>query len=120
MVDNLNADEVDGYDASAFPLLAGRAGGQVLYGGTGAGDDLTLHSTSHGTKGIIYFGASALYDQGAFTQSPLSSDPGDPAAGSWTWWCSDGTDSFGAGDVIAKINVGAVVKTIRLISYSAH
>lgn len=32
---------------------AGRAGGQHLRGGTGSGDDLTLESTSHGTKGSV-------------------------------------------------------------------
>ncbi|GAF71456.1 unnamed protein product, partial [marine sediment metagenome] len=28
-----------------------------------SGDDLTLHSTSHGTKGTIFFGANSAYDQ---------------------------------------------------------
>ena len=36
-----------------YLLLAGRSGGQEAYGGTDAGDDLTLHSTSHATKGSI-------------------------------------------------------------------
>lgn len=39
-----------------YALLAGRAGGQTLIGGTGAGDDLTLSSTSHATKGTIFMG----------------------------------------------------------------
>jgi len=34
--------------------LAGRSGGQVLYGGTDANDDLTLEPTSHGTKTTAY------------------------------------------------------------------
>jgi len=34
-------------------LLAGRAGGQTLVGGTGSGDDLIIRSTSHATKGDI-------------------------------------------------------------------
>lgn len=63
VVTNLNADLLDGSEGSAFALLAGRAGGQVLYGGTGSGDDLTLHSTSHATKGTIFFGANSGYDQ---------------------------------------------------------
>ena len=73
----LDADKLDGSHASAFAaavhthddryyteteigtllggyaLLAGRAGGQTLYGGTGSGDDLTLGSTSHATKGDV-------------------------------------------------------------------
>lgn len=50
-------------DHTQYALLAGRTGGQVLYGGTDAGDDLTLHSTSHATKGTIFFGANSGYDQ---------------------------------------------------------
>jgi len=38
-----------------FWLLAGRPGGQVGIGGTGAGDDATLQSTSHATKGDLIF-----------------------------------------------------------------
>ena len=37
---------------------AGLSGGQTLIGGTDNGDDLTLQSTSHGTKGYVYFGAA--------------------------------------------------------------
>jgi hypothetical protein len=38
-------------DHAQYALLAGRSGGQTLIGGTGAGDDLTLQTTSNGTKG---------------------------------------------------------------------
>ncbi len=38
-----------------YALLAGRSGGQVLIGGTGSGENLTLQSTSHDSKGKIYF-----------------------------------------------------------------
>ena len=51
LVSNLNADLLDGSHAAAFALLAGRSGGQTLIGGTDSGDDLTLQTTSHGTKG---------------------------------------------------------------------
>ncbi len=40
-------------NAADYPLLLGRAGGQVLYGGTASGDDLILHSTSNATKGSV-------------------------------------------------------------------
>jgi hypothetical protein len=43
-------------DTSQLALLPGRASGQTLIGGTGAGDDLTLRSTAHATKGIIVIG----------------------------------------------------------------
>lgn len=40
-------------DHTQYALLAGRSGGQVLTGGTGSGDDLTLRSTTNATKGDI-------------------------------------------------------------------
>lgn len=40
-------------DHTQYALLAGRAGGQTLYGGTGAGDNLVLISTSHATAGQV-------------------------------------------------------------------
>lgn len=45
---------------SAYALLAGRAGGQTLYGGTASGESLTLNSTSHATKGYILLGTGGL------------------------------------------------------------
>src|SRR5574343_542459 len=38
-------------DHTQYALLNGRSGGQVLIGGTGAGDDLTLQTTSNAVKG---------------------------------------------------------------------
>lgn len=48
-----------------FPLGfegSGRSGGQTITGGIASGDDLTLRSTSNGTKGDIIFGTSK-YDE---------------------------------------------------------
>lgn len=45
-----------------FARLAGLAGGQTLTGGTAAGENLTLLSTSNATKGAVIFGASSEYD----------------------------------------------------------
>lgn len=42
---------------SGYALLAGRSGGQTLTGGTAASENLTLSSTSHGTKGYILMGS---------------------------------------------------------------
>ena len=50
-------------DHTQYALLAGRSGGQTLKGGTGSGDDLTLSSTDHATKGSIFFGANAVYNE---------------------------------------------------------
>lgn len=77
---------------AGYALLAGRAGGQTLKGGTASGENLTLQSTSHATKGRINLGASyyeesvnlhrvvgslEVSDAGEFTPSP-----GGIAAGS--------------------------------------
>lgn len=40
-------------DHTQYMLLAGRAGGQSLVGGTAASNNITLESTSHGTKGRV-------------------------------------------------------------------
>lgn len=42
-----------GDDHTQYALLAGRAGGQTLIGGTAASNNLTLQSTSNATKGAI-------------------------------------------------------------------
>ncbi len=43
-------------------LLSGRSGGQILNGGIATGENLTLVSTAHATKGKILFGTSG-YDE---------------------------------------------------------
>lgn len=40
-------------DHTQYALLAGRAGGQSLYGGINSGDNLVLYSTAHATPGQI-------------------------------------------------------------------
>jgi len=53
-----------------FAMLAGRSGGQALYGSALASEDLTLSSTSHATKGTLWWGSNfkplvdATYDIG--------------------------------------------------------
>jgi hypothetical protein len=47
-------------DHTQYALLAGRSGGQVLTGGTAAGNDIQLLSTSNGTKGQIYLGSNTV------------------------------------------------------------
>jgi hypothetical protein len=41
-------------DHAQYALLAGRAGGQTLKGGTASGEVLTLQSTAHATRGYVY------------------------------------------------------------------
>jgi len=47
-------------DHTQYALLAGRAGGQVIAGGTGAAETMTVNSTTHATKGSVSFGAGTL------------------------------------------------------------
>jgi hypothetical protein len=60
-----DAATLDGLDSTAFAILAGQAGGQTLIGGTASGNNLTLRSTSHATKGKIFFGlaGTTVYDE---------------------------------------------------------
>lgn len=63
------------YCDTLYPASAGKSGGQTVCGGTGSGDNLSLVSTSHGTKGLIGLGSNAAYDQandrlGIGTQAP--------------------------------------------------
>lgn len=50
-------------DHSQYALLAGRSGGQTLYGGTAASNGLKLYSTSNATKGIVNIGDTIYVDQ---------------------------------------------------------
>jgi len=49
----LNAASLLDDDHTQYALLAGRSGGQTLYGGTDAGDNLVLISTSNATAGQV-------------------------------------------------------------------
>lgn len=53
-------------DHSQYALLAGRSGGQVLYGGTGIGDDIWLMSTTNATKGYVIIGTAAYFTTDTF------------------------------------------------------
>lgn len=47
-------------DHTQYLFLSGRAGGQIAIGGTNNGDNLSLRSTSGGTKGKIIFGTAGI------------------------------------------------------------
>jgi hypothetical protein len=50
----LNGTSLADDDHTQYALLAGRAGGQTLYGGTDANDDITIHGTSNATRATSY------------------------------------------------------------------
>ena len=47
-----------------------------------------------------------------------SSDPADPSDGEGAMWLSDGTGTGDEGDVLIKITVGEVTKTVVLVDFS--
>jgi len=93
---------------------------QRIVGRITAGVITALTAAQVNTLLATFLADGSVEMTGALTQQPLSADPGDPDAGNWTFWISDGTDSFEAGDVCVKINVLGTTKTFRLIDYSAH
>ena len=80
-----------------FALLAGRAGGQSLIGGTASGENLDLESTSNATKGFIQFKDGLR----PFTNASFS--------GSWS-----GTDIGGASNRIRDVFSAGEFKGFRL------
>lgn len=48
-------------DHVIYALLAGRAGGQIVRGGTAASENLTLQSTAHATKGNVVIASSTTF-----------------------------------------------------------
>jgi len=73
-----SSDEADRtvlYGFTHFITSVGKPGGQTINGGQAAGEDLTLSSTAHATKGKVKLGTASAYDQvndrlGVGTQSP--------------------------------------------------
>ena len=124
-----------------FVLLAGRAGGQTIQGGTLASQNLTLESTAHATKGNIYFKDSLF----PFTNASYSTQWDGEDFGSTINYLRDiyskgqhfglrlenlGADPspsvqnigrvfYNTAEGIAKLDTGTAIKTIGNKSYSA-
>lgn len=84
-----------------FAMLAGRAGGQTLQGGTAASENLTLESTSHATKGDVFTKDDFL----PFTNASYS--------GSWS-----GTDLGDATHYFRDLYTKGELKGARLENYT--
>ena len=85
-----------------FALLAGRAGGQSLVGGTAASEELTLESTAHATKGLVKTKDTFV----PFTNASYS--------GSWS-----GTDLGGASNYFRDLYTKGEAKGLRLENYTS-
>jgi hypothetical protein len=72
--------ELDGLtddDHTIYVLLAGRAGGQSVVGGTASGENLDLSSTAHATKGLTRIGgATGLVIDEANLRVGIGATPG--------------------------------------------
>ena len=49
-------------DHTQYALLAGRSGGQTLAGGDAAGEDFTIKSTGHATRGSTFIGGPSQFE----------------------------------------------------------
>ena len=113
---------------TAYALLAGRAGGQTLSGGSAASESLTLQSTNHATKGYILLGTGGLVGvnksvplaqahvqaNAAGTRGLIVQTAASPTANAQEW-----QDSTGA--VVASIGTagGAFFPSVALTSNGA-
>jgi hypothetical protein len=103
-------------DTGIFLLLAGRAGGQVANGGTGAGDDLILESTSHATKGDVIIQPNGG-NFGVGVLSPATKFHVRDAAASLQTIFETTGGSFA--NVLTRYNVGGTVVVCQITATSA-
>lgn len=85
-----------------FSLLAGRAGGQTLQGGTASGEHLVLESTAHATKGFVKTKDSLV----PFTNASYS--------GGWS-----GTDLGGSSNFYKDLYMKGEAKGFRVENYTS-
>jgi len=88
-------------DHPQYALLAGRAGGQTLYGGTAAGEHLVLDSTANASKGYIKFSSVPVPTTNA------------SFAGSWS-----GTDIGGSSNYFRDVYTKGEFKGFRLENFT--
>lgn len=87
---NLSAD-----DHTQYAKLAGRASSQTLIGGTGASENLTLESTSNGTKGsVIIAGGSKLSFPSNSQTTTFIGSPSASASVNYVLPAADGSSNY--------------------------
>jgi len=118
-VGNFDANTILKADSNNTPVALTIAE-QRIVGRITAGVITALTAAQVNTLLATFLADGSVEMTGAFTQQPLSADPGDPDAGNWTFWISDGTDTGNAGDLWVKVNVNGTVKTWCLGQYNAH
>lgn len=92
-------------DHTQYALLAGRAGGQTLTGGTAASENLTLESTAHATKGSISMKSNVI----PFTNASYSGGwSGTDIGGSSNYWKDVYTKGEFVGFRMQNLTVGTL------------
>jgi hypothetical protein len=99
--------------ATAFLRLLGVAGGQTAYGGTGSGDDLTLRSTSHATKGYVI-----IADEGGRVGVGTAT-PGEDITGTVDYPATANLLEIGGNQYARQILKGSVNAGIDLVDSGA-
>ncbi len=103
-------------DHTQYLLLAGRATGQTAIGGTGAGEDLTLTSTAHATKGNIIVTDPILAPDG-LVGAPAYSFSSAPTTGWWLEPSGDLTSSVGGQEILEIQADGRVIISVNTPNY---
>lgn len=93
-------------DHIQYARLSGRAGGQILKGGTAAGDSLRLDSTNHATKGVITVSDHLRLPAGSEALPPLAFSA-DADTGIWQS-ALDTLDFVLAGAFKARLNANGL------------
>ena len=98
-----------------YAYLPGRLGGQTLIGGTAAGDDLTLQSTSNATKGTIFLGTLSAYDEVNSRLGLKITTPGRTLESYGTLKVSNGDANWTTSNIIKAIELvaGTVVQWLK-------
>lgn len=95
-------------DHTQYALLAGRSGGQTIYGGTASGNSLTLNSTSHATKGDVLLATGG-------GQVGVGATP-DPGPVMHIYKGDSGATAQSNGTVPLVIETGASVNYIQMLT----
>lgn len=103
-------------------LITGLAGGQTVIGGTAAGENLTLSSTSHGTKGKIVVSDSMVVAAGTLASNAIQ-HPSNAGTGIYFASATQGVFAANGGVVgswSSSATVGLNINTVLSFSDGAN
>ncbi len=126
---HLTLESTDGSPVQ-YQLKSDLAGNRRLFALDGSGTqqsqinmgddgDIQFTGETAGDENMAIVGGGFVSMAGGLILRQQTAEPTDPAEGELVSWLSDGTGAGDTGDWMAKIQNGAVVKTITLIDFSA-